>query len=318
MAVETMARVKRADPTENADQAEAAALRMGMAPIGAGTIDDRLADNDEDFLGDPDLVDNTWDRGKGFEEADNATTTEIDRRAQLLGDAYPFARERSRLTYTGSETGLYEFLLGLSLAESYSRGPYAVLPRVFEVLACLVAEAYLGEDADSYRMGWPRPKGTATTLKAAVGELRQKSGGNMGEWVWAPKEGNPTDPSPGRAKEQGLDVVAWKRSIDGRAGQLYLLGQCACGKSWSTDAKLQDMNTKLLNEWISEISCVDPIRAIFTPRHALDEELPFISRHGGLVFDRIRLTLLGLRPRVASKLSTRPKTVIRLTKLCLQ
>lgn len=75
-------------------------------------------------------------------------------------------------------------------------------------------------------------------------------------------------------------------------GSFTCWGQCACGKNWHTDAKLQDLNIKILNEWVSEIANVDPVRAIFTPRHALDEKL-FISRHGGIVFDRVRLTLLA-------------------------
>mgnify|MGYP001491005087 CR=1 FL=1 len=309
----------RADPTENADQAELAALRMEMAPISAGIIDERLASADDDYPGDPELRRENWERDKGLEEAESAAATEIERRSKLLGEAYPFRRSGSRLTYAPAPVApyLYEFLLALSLAESYSAGRRKVLPRAFEALSCLIAEAYLGEDADSYRMGWPRPRGTATTLKSAVGELRQKAGSHLGEWKWGPKDGNPEDTSPQFAKEQGLDVVAWKKNVDGRAGQLYLLGQCACGKNWDTDAKLQDLNIRLLHEWICEIASVDPIRAIFTPRHALGQKLPFISRHGGIVFDRIRLTLLATKGRAAEELGQRQRSIKRLTQLCM-
>lgn len=307
----------RVDPTESADQAELAAMTLGMAPLSSGVLDERLASVDDDYSGDPELAREDWERDKGLEEAESAVAGEIDRRAHLLGDAYPFVRAGSRLTYVEKAPYLYEFLLALSLAESYSAGRYRVLPRVFEVLSCLIAEAYLGDDASSYRMGWPRPRGAAATLKAAVAELHSKAGKHVGEWIWGPKDGNPEDPTPKRAKEQGLDVVAWKRSIDGRAGQLYLLGQCACGKGWDSDTKLQDMNIKLLNEWISEIASVTPVRAIFTPRHALDHKLPFISRHGGLVFDRTRLTLLATRDRAATQIRSHQRSITRLTKLCM-
>jgi hypothetical protein len=304
------------DPTENADQAELAAWRSGMAPIGYGIIDERLAGADDDYLGDPQLKREEWERDKAYEEAENSTTTEIQRRIDLLGEAYPFTREGSRLVYTAKANYLYEFLLGLSLSESYSKGKRAVLPRVFEVISCLIAEIYLGEDAESFRMGWPRPKGVATTLKAAVDELHIKAGNYEGEWVWGPKQGNPEDPTPQRAKEQGLDIVAWKKSPDGRTGQLYLLGQCACGKGWDSDAKLQDLSLSILNEWISEIACVKPVRAIFTPRHAMDDRLPFLSRQGGMVFDRARLALLGAKPRATIQLASRQQSLQRLTKLC--
>lgn len=307
----------RSDPCENADQAELAALQMGTAPISAGIIDEKLAGADEDYLGDPTLRREEWERDKGFEEAEAAAATEIERRVLLLGDAYPFRRDGSRLTYVPTAPHLYELLLLLSLAENYSSGRNKVLPRAFEALSCLIAEAYLGDDSGSYRMGWPRPRGSATTLKGAVEELRKISGNHLGEWAWGPKEGNPADPSPQRAKEQGLDIVAWKKSIDGRAGQLYLLGQCACGKNWESDAKLQDLSTKLLNEWIREIASVDPVRAIFTPRHAPDEKLPFISRHGGIVFDRARLTLLATRRKAAEVLLDQQPRIRHVMKLCM-
>lgn len=307
----------RADPTENADQAELVAMRMGTAPISAGIIDERLASVDDDYVGDPENERKVWERDKELEEAEGAAATEIDRRSKLLGAVYPFHRDGSRLTYEPKPPYLYEFLLALSLTDSYSAGAKKALPRFFEMLSCLMAEVYLGEDTDSFRMGWPRSLAGATTLKAAVAELRRRSGDHVGDWKWGPREGNPEDPSPQRAKDQGLDVVAWKKNIDGRAGQLYLLGQCACGKNWDTDAKLQDLNEKLLNEWICEIASVHTIRAIFTPRHALDERLPFISRHGGLVFDRIRLTLLATRDKAATALAAHQARIEELTQVCL-
>lgn len=307
----------RIDATENADQAEVAAFLNNEAPIAVGVLDEKLASADEDYRGDPALKKEEWERDKAYEEAVGAATTEIDRRAGLLQAAYPFRREHGRLVYTPRQPYLYEFLLCLSMAPSYSKGRFRVLPRVFEVISCQLAETYLGGDTDSYRMGWPRPEGSPTTLKAAVEELRVKSGEHTGEWHWHPKAGNPVDPTPQVAKEQGLDVVAWKKSPDGRAGQLYLLGQCACGKGWDSDAKLQDLNIKTLHEWISEISSVDPIRAIFTPRHALDDRLPFLSRHAGIVFDRVRLTLLAEHPEPAALLAPRQATLEKLSAMCV-
>ena len=83
------------------------------------------------------------------------------------------------------------------------------------------------------------------------------------------------------------------------------------------DAKLQDLNIKILNEWVSEIANVDPVRAIFTPRHALDEKLPFISRHGGIVFDRVRLTLLAKREKAATVLLAENARMQHVMQLCM-
>jgi hypothetical protein len=307
----------RADATESADQAERAALISDTAPLSAGLIDERLAQNDDDYRGDPNLKLAEWERDKAYEEAFNAVATEISRRAALLGDAYPFKVSGSHLEYKASDTGLYEYLLCLSLVDSYSKGKKAIATRAFEAVACAIAESYLGEDAASYRMGWPPAHGSPVKFKDRVDELRTKSGNFAGEWVWGPKELNPQDPSHTFIKEQGLDIIAWKNSVDARAGQLYLLGQCACGKNWDSDVKLQDLSLKLLAEWISEVSCVEPVRAIFTPRHALTNSLPFLSRHGGLVFDRVRITLLGQRKQAIAAIAKRPRALRRLTKVCL-
>lgn len=307
----------KTDATENADQAEVAAFLNNNAPIAVGLLDEKLASAEEDHRSESTRRGATVERDTAYEEAVGATATEIDRRANLLEDAYPFKREHGRLVYKPQQPYLYEFLLCLSMAPSYSSGRFRRLPRAFEVLSCHLAEAYLGGDTASYRMGWPRPKGSPTTLKAAVEELRMKAGSHQGDWHWHPKEGNPIDPTPQVAKEQGLDVVAWKKSPDGRAGQLYLLGQCACGKNWDSDAKLQDLNIKTLQEWIHEISSVDPVRAIFTPRHALDHRLPFLSRQAGLVFDRVRLTLLAKHAKPAALLASRQASLARLSKMCV-
>lgn len=307
----------RADATESADQAERAALISDAAPLSAGLIDERLALNDDDYRGDPALKLADWERDKAYEEAYYAVATEVTRRATLLGDAYPFKVNGSHLEYRPSDSGLYEYLLCLSLLDTYSAGNKALATRVFEAVACAIAESYLGEDAASYRMGWPPKKGSPVKFKDRVDELRNRSGNYPGEWVWGPKDLNQQDPSHTLIKEQGLDIIAWKKSVDQRAGQLFLLGQCACGKSWASDAKLQDLNLKLLEEWIKEISCVHPLRAIFTPRHARTDELPFLSRHGGLVFDRVRITLLGQRKQALAVIAKRPKALGRLTQICL-
>lgn len=125
-----MARRKRAprrtDPTENADQAELAALRMGEAPISAGIIDEKLSGADDDYP----RGNNALERDKALEEAEAEAATEIERRARLLGDAYPFRHVGSRLIHVPADPQLYELLLLVSLAEDYSTGRKRLLPHV--------------------------------------------------------------------------------------------------------------------------------------------------------------------------------------------
>lgn len=296
----------------SADQAEMAALvRMATAPISIGLHDERvegsLDDDDEPAPG----------RGRALDDMQGKVTEEIDRRSRLLGEHYPFSRLGNALEYRGSPHHIYEFLLATAVVGEYSSGRYRVLPRVFEVAACLVAEAYLGADSAAYRTGWPRAKGEPKRLKLVIQRLRQLAGNHRGEWAWGPKEGKPDDPLPRDTKDQGLDVVAWKSSPDGRTGQLYLLGQCACGTNWSSDAKLHDLSIDKINQWLSELSLVDPVKSIFTPHHADDDQILSASRlMRGLVFDRSRMVLLAQRSPAAQAMAQHTKTLQKLTKMC--
>lgn len=296
----------------SADQAEMAALiRMAASPISIGLHDERV----EGSLDDIDDV--APARGRALDDLQGKVTEEIDRRIALLGEHYPFVRLGNALEYRGSPHHLYEFLLATAVVGEYSSGRFRVLPRVFEVAACFAAQAYLGADACAYRTGWPRAPGEPKRLKAVIQRVRQLTGNLRGEWAWGPKEGKPDDPLPRDTKDQGLDVVAWKASPDGRTGQLYLLGQCACGSNWGTDAKLLDLNIDKLNQWLREMCLVAPVKSIFTPHHADDDQVLDASRlMKGLVFDRARMVLLAQRAPVNEHMAAHSGTLQKLTKMC--
>jgi hypothetical protein len=233
--------------TINADQAEFRALIEVTASIRSGTADERIADALDDFDAQSNADVEDWAKEDiQLDNADGATIEEIERRIQLLCGLYPFKLIGASLEYCppANNSRLYEALLCISQANNLTTGKYKYLPRHFEFLSCIVSEVYLGSDSHSFRTGWPRGIGEPKRLKALVEKIRQLSGNMMGEWSWKPKEGLPIDPSPRDAKECGVDIVAWKKSVDGRTGQLYLLGQCACGKNWIDDDKLAELRYK--------------------------------------------------------------------------
>ena len=113
-----------------------------------------------------------------------------------------------------------------------------------------------------------------------------------GEWVWRPEDGLPDNPSPKVAKDEGIDLIAWKSNIDGRRGHMFLLGQCACGDNWL--GKFDDANPDKIRKWFHPMTLIFPPKKLFfTPFHAVDSVLEQASREAGIVLDRIRLTLLA-------------------------
>ena len=102
---------------------------------------------------------------------------------------------------------------------------------------------------------------------------------------------------------------------DGKIGQLFVLGQCACGNDWQT--KFNDLTIKGLSKWFNPLSIVEPVRCFSTPFHVTDAMLREASREGGIVFDRARLVRLSrlvakdrIEPEIHSKMNRLIELVI--------
>lgn len=297
--------------TNNADQVEIRALIDGTSPLKNGSVDERIAGALDDF----DAEDNPnvahWVKEDiQLDNVDGSTAEEIQRRIDSLKTLYPFKLSGASLTYNPPENNslLYEALLCISQAKSLTYGNYVYLPRQFEFLACIISEEYLGVDSLSYRTGWPRGAGEPKRLKELIKKVHELSGNMIGEWKWQPKDGLPDDPNHKNAKEYGVDIVAWKKNIDSRTGQIYLLGQCACGKDWVNDHKLAELkNKKLVGTWVEDFP-VPYSKAFFTPDHATDNFILHASRQSeSIVFDRLRIVMYGERNAKIRSVNVRSK-----------
>jgi hypothetical protein len=277
----------------DADQTEKVAILTGSTVIDAGVRDDVIADALEDDEFDPavaGLADDEpgrerWHRlDLGVEGGVSAISGEIERRIKYLGTAYPFDLDRGTLTYRGPSSGFYEYCLGISLAPTITTGAYVQLPRTFERVAALLTKLYMGVHTELFNSGAPRdaPYGT---WKSAMEELRQLTG----EWWWHPQEGLPNAPTVGG--DGTIDFVVWKKQLDKRAGNIFVLGQCACGGNW--DQKLDELSLRALGAWFHPVSWVDPIRAFATPFVLSDGNFKIAHLRAGWVLDRIRLTAIA-------------------------
>ena len=176
-------------------------------------------------------------------DAAGTVAEEFIRRERLMGDAYPFSLGGNTLTYRQSKSLVYEFCLAVCMSPSLSKKPFTtILPPAFERLSRDVLKCFLGPGSNGYRTGWPsdgfgdRP----IRFKAVVEELHRLTG----EWVWSPAPGRSNDPSHTAVKDEGLDVVVWKKIGDDRKGHMFLLGQCACGQDWTE--KFNQVNVRAL------------------------------------------------------------------------
>ena len=268
--------------THDADQAEFLALRDGTAVLDAGVYDERVAGAMDDFESNDITVGTTW-HGEDlkYDTAVGKIYEEIERRQSLLGSMYPFTIDGGTLSYNPKENRIYEFFLAICNAPTLTSGKHVGLPRVFERLSARLVASYFGSSSQFIHTGVPRDKDVGKSFVDAMKTVAERTL----EWNWGPDDGLPDEPVNG---DSGCDFVVWPSPPDGRKiGQLFVLGQCACGNDWTT--KYSDLTIKRLAKWFNPLSLVNPVRCFTTPFHVVDAMLKEASREGGFVFDRARL-----------------------------
>ena len=294
----------------DADRAEFQALKNGTAEIDSGVYGDRVAGTleDSDFI--PpwhegsqvdvtrlqpaiDEIAHPYDaeRWHGedlkYDTAVGGTRDEIERRIRILRAAYPFKLKGGTLSHLSSASRIYEFFLSICNATTLTSGGHVRLPRLFERIAARLVAAYFGRHAKSIHTGVPRSPDTDSSFMRAMQRVAKQTG----EWVWGPDGGLPEEQHQG---DEGCDFIVWLMASDRRKiGQLFVLGQCACGDDWQS--KYGDLDLKKLQKWFNPLSVVEPVRSFATPHHVTDTVLREASRQGGLFFDRARLTMTAFQ-----------------------
>lgn len=262
-------------------------MRLGTAPAEAGATDERISGvlSEVDDEAAP-SGSTRWQRDDAAaERVVGRVQEEIERRAAMLGDAYPFEVSDGVLRYRQSELGFYEFCLAACMAETITQGEFVHLPRDFERFVALVVRGYMGPHAYMLHVGAPREAQVGTRFSDAMLKLHEA----CGEWKWDPEEGLPDEHR--MAGDEGVDFVVWKSPLDKRPGQIFLLGQCACGDDW--EDKFHDLNLERFGKWFRPRVYPDPVRVFATPHHVTNQFLREAQREAGLVLDRARLVLIA-------------------------
>lgn len=268
--------------TYDADKVEFAAVISSSAVVDQGTYSERIAGSLDDYEADDKTVHSNWQgNDRALDDFVGGIHEEIKRRCDCMGDAYPFEFKENTLNYRGEKQGFYEFLLLISNASNLTAGENKCLPRLFERSTAKIIATYFGEYAQSFHTGSPRESGES--FQDAMKHISQQTG----EFCWGPEGGY----DPAKVKDEGLDFVIWLKHADKRQlGQLFILGQCACGNNWNS--KWDELQIKKLEKWFHPMTVIPPVRAFATPHHVSDVVLKEASRAAGLFFDRARLTMI--------------------------
>jgi hypothetical protein len=148
---------------------------------------------------------------------------------------------------------------------------------MFEDLAVVAARNFIGKDAEAVRFASPR------------GELPRSFTPALAQVCTMMAEGATRTRASRSSKDAKLDVVAWRHFPDRQPGKLLLFGQCAAGDGW--EDKLHELQPHdFCGAWLSEQPSSKPVKAFFIPHRVEKLGWEDAARHGGIFFDRCRLS----------------------------
>lgn len=209
---------------------------------------------------------------------------EINRRHFIASIAHPIVCKQEELERLGnwSYSPAYAFQLLLALRSyfpsmSISVSKFNKAAKMFEQITTHALSGYL-EKCPVANIGSPRagdiPRNFCKCLDYIAKELREKRG-IIRQFQCS-------------TKDENVDIVAWHPFKDGRPGQMIILTQCAAGKDWKT--KMGEISLDVWRQYINWL--VEPLKAFAFPFVCVQHEWDYRSRMGGILLDRLRISLM--------------------------
>lgn len=245
--------------TKFADWLELKAISSPDGRVGFGTLISAAA------LSENEQNENILDESTAEDRLVLSVQGEIARRSNHIGNDYPFKIDDmgqamqfvTPLTIVGS---VYLFCLFLSHAFDRTIIPKELAPKVtnetrdlFQACSTIAAGGFV--QGPSISFGFPRPDG-AEFLKTLHRVYKLFGDGR-------PRK-RPRVAAARRLKDNGIDIIAWRRSIDNLAGTLYLIAQVASGADWKDKSVIADRQ-HFHKYWFDEEPASQPHDAMFIP-----------------------------------------------------
>ncbi len=279
-----------AETIKNADETEIAALRDGFSPIDQGISDDIIAGGLDTFMRQEETQQEPWaEKGLTLDSAVSELAAELERRAGILGDKYPFVISGNsiKLDLKNVNGLVYAYCLCLSYIKNKSTGESRLYPRIFEKISALAVQMFFGPTAKSIRTGWPREDGLPKSFVELAKHLEKETG----QFVFQPVAGAPALRAV-HLKDAGIDFVVYMRHVDNSPAALVVLGQSAVGRNWS--GKYEDINVVKLGNLFQPLTWAKPVKAFTVPFCVTQLETDSASLDVGAVFyERIRVSYLS-------------------------
>ena len=228
---------------------------------------------------------------------------EIERRRSTIRDDYPFRIDDTgrALEFVMPESNagyVYLFCLFLSHACDRTIVPKSLAPNVtneirnlFQACATGAAGGYVEGPAVSF--GFPRPDETG--FLDALHRVYNLFGDGK-------PVGKPGPAATSRVKDNGIDIIAWRRPVDRLPTTMYLVGQVASGRNWEQKSVKADRE-HFHKYWFEKEPASQPTDAIFIPfslepeepndgtpyEDVLNDYMRYIGYRFGTVFYRDRI-----------------------------
>lgn len=274
------------ETAKNADQVELIAFQNGYAPISEGLADEEFSGEFEDLAISEIQNQDDWMGSDTFSDTElGLIKKEIENRAKLLTESYPFNLNESSLSYSDTnrkKQKIYEALLLISTNQDRSGRQWQEVVDEFEKLSVNAVEKFF-----QCSKTWWTGANSESKFKEIIDNIHK----HTGELEWNP------DPkvieNHKKIKDAGVDFINYRQLTDNRAGGLFFFGQSACGQDWFNKTT-RDLRENKYGR-IFRKPYAEPVK-IFVIPYLVNEAtmIKAFNNLSGLVFDRAVLTSLFL------------------------
>ena len=243
-----------------------------------------------------DTNDNIGSNDAQQEQFLSSLENEVSRRSQQLGEAYPFelSSNGEELFFIRNSKGAPSFYILCLVLSHVTRSPILCVPpqdaavrdvrkRHFQVLSTLAVAGVC--EGPSLSLGWPRPGGDSILEVVARGCALSQTGA---------AKAAPGSTAPSRAKDGGIDVLAWSNHNGRPPPSTFWFGQAASGHGWP-DKSSKDVHEEFIDDYYAERPRCNTNFVTVCPFIISEDDLSRLSLKHGTLLDRLSAPAKALR-----------------------